>query len=138
MLKFALQAGITPGDTLADKLDLLARWGYDAVEVGGADLRERGAELRQAIQTSGIEVCSVIGGHAGWLVDPNPRTRATAVAGIKALLPMCAEVGAVGLIAPAAFGISNRNVLPPFRDVYTPEEAREILLDSLEQIAASA
>jgi sugar phosphate isomerase/epimerase len=138
MLKFALQAGITPGSTLAEKLGVLARWGYDGVEVSGSDLRDRRSELLAAVKQSGVPIVSVIGGYTGWLVDPNPRTRALAIAEICALLPLCAEVGAAGLISPAAFGVSTRNVLPPFRHVFSAEEHRAVLLESLKEIADRA
>ena len=138
MLKFALQSGMVPGSSFAEKFDALARWGYDGVEVSGTDLRERRAELDAAVKQSGVPVVSIIGGYNGWLVDPNPRARALAIADICALLPLCAEIGAAGLIAPAAFGVSSRNVLPPFRPVFDAEQHRAVLLDSLQQIAASA
>jgi sugar phosphate isomerase/epimerase len=138
MLRFALQAGMTPGSTFAEKFANLHRWGYDGVEVGGGDLRDRRDELLRATTSSGVPIVSVIGGYTGWLVDPNPRARALAIAQISALLPLCAEVGAAGLVAPAAFGVSTRNVLPPFRHVFDADEHRAVLLDSLQQIADAA
>lgn len=138
MLKFALQSGMVPGSSFYEKFDALARWGYDGVEVSGTDLRERRAELDGASKQSGIPVLSIIGGYTGWLVDPNPRARALAVAEISALLPLCAEIGAAGLIAPAAFGVSSRGVLPPFRHVFDADQLRAVLLDSLHQIALAA
>jgi sugar phosphate isomerase/epimerase len=62
MLRFALQAGITPGDSLVEKFEHLARWGYDGVEIGGWDQTRCLPEVRSAVQQSGVPVVSAIGG----------------------------------------------------------------------------
>ena len=138
MLKFALQAGLVPGDSFAEKFKLLAAWGYDGVEVGGTDLMQRADELRAALEQFPVQVTSIIGGHAGWLVDPNAGARRDAIAAIQEIMAAGAAVGAAGLVCPAAFGLTNRGVLPPFRNVFTLEEGRSLLVDSLGQIARGA
>jgi sugar phosphate isomerase/epimerase len=137
MLQFAVQAGLVPGQSFHERFDLLARWGYDGIEVSGADLLRHAAELRQASQEFPVKVCSACGGYQGWLVDPNPRARHTAISEIKAILAAGAELGIAGLVVPAAYGIGSR-VLPSFRYAYSLEEERQLLLDSLAQIVESA
>src|SRR5690606_39158709 len=56
----------------------------------------------------------------------------------KAILAAGNELGILGLISPAAFGIDSRGVLPPFRSAYTLEEDRALLIDGLIQIVESA
>ncbi|HSH79812.1 MAG TPA: sugar phosphate isomerase/epimerase family protein [Herpetosiphonaceae bacterium] len=137
-MKFALQAGLVPGKTFLEKFELLARWGYDGVEVSGSDLVGRAAELREAMEAYPVRVTSACGGYTGWLVDPNPRARSLAISEISAIVEAAPGAGAVGLVTPAAFGIGTRGVLPPFRGVFSPEEDRKLLLDSLAQIAPRA
>ena len=138
MWRFVVQAGLVPGRDFYEKCDRLAAWGYDGVEVSGSDVLERADEVRAAAQAAGIQVTSTCGGYHGWLVDPNPRSRALAVGEIQRILEAGARVGAAGLVAPAAYGISARAPLPPGRYLYTLEEERALLLDSLAQIAPTA
>lgn len=135
---FAVQTTIVPGETLREKFDQLARWGYDGVEVSGADLLERPDELRRVMADTGLRVTSACGGYHGWLVDRNPRARALAIAEIQRILAVGAELGIPGLVVPAAYGIGARAGLPPARYAFTVDEDRALLLDSLAQVLASA
>ncbi|HEX6384942.1 MAG TPA: sugar phosphate isomerase/epimerase family protein [Anaerolineae bacterium] len=138
MFPIAIQSHLVPGETFHEKFELLARWGYDGIEVSGADLLARAGELRQAMAEFPVKVSSACGGYEGWLADPNPRARILAIAQIKEMLAAAAELGTAGLVAPAAYGIGVRGVLPPFRSAYTLEEERTRLVDSLQQVVESA
>lgn len=135
---FAVQTTIVPGETLREKFDQLARWGYDGIEVSGAYLLERPDELRRVMADSGLRVTSACGGYHGWLVDRNPRARALAIAEIQRILAVGAEMGIPGLVVPAAYGIGARAGLPPARYAFTVGEDRALLLDSLAQALTSA
>ncbi|HBY98294.1 MAG: sugar phosphate isomerase/epimerase [Ardenticatenaceae bacterium] len=138
MWRFAVQASLVPGTSFREQFELLARWGYDGIEVSGADLLHHTGELRQAMQESPVTVTSACAGFEGWLVDRNPRARNLAIAQIKAMLAAGAELATAGLISPAAYGIDSRGVLPPYRSAFTLEEDRALLIDSLRQIVESA
>ena len=135
---FAVQTTIVPGATLRAKFDQLACWGYDGVEVSGADLLERPDELRRVMADTGLRVTSACGGYHGWLVDRNPRARALAIAEIQRILAVGAALGIPGLVVPAAYGIGARAGLPPARYAFTLDEDRALLLDSLAQVLQSA
>lgn len=135
---FAVQTTIVPGDSLGQKFDQLARWGYDGIEVSGADLLERAGEVRRLITDTGLPVTSACGGYFGWLVDRNPRARGLAIAQIQRILATGAELGIPGLVVPAAYGIGARAGLPPARYAFSVEEDRALLVDGLEQVLASA
>ena len=135
---FAVQTTIAQGDSLGEKFEQLVRWGYDGVEVSGADLLERADEVRRASDDTGLRVTSACGGYQGWLVERNPRARALAIAQIQRILAVGAEMGIPGLVVPAAYGIGARAGLPPARYAFTVDEERALLLDSLEQVLASA
>lgn len=138
MWQFAVQANLVPGQTFGEKFERLARWGYDGIEVSGADLLHHAAELRRAVADSPIRITSACAGFEGWLVDRNPRARNLAIAQIQEMLAVAADLGTAGLVSPAAYGINSRSVLPPYQNAFTLEEDRELLIDGLQQIAASA
>ena len=138
MWPIALQANLVPGDSLREKFARLAEWGYDGIEVSGADLLERADELDRAQAEFPVRVTSACAGFDGWLVDRNPRARRLAIAQIKAMLAVGADLGIAGLVSPAAYGIDARDVLPPYRHAFTLEEDRQLLIDGLAEIAASA
>lgn len=135
---FAVQTTIVPGETLGARFDQVARWGYDGIEVSGADLLERPDEVRRVMADTGLKVTSACGGYHGWLVDRNPRARSLAIAEIQRILAVGAELGIPGLVVPAAYGIGARAGLPPARYAFTLDEDRGLLLDSLGQVLASA
>lgn len=137
MMRFAVQANLVPGRTFLEKFDLLAQWGYDGIEVSGADLLHHLDELRGAMAVHPILVTSACAGFDGWLVDRNPRARNLAIAQIKEMLAAGAELGTAGLVSPAAYGINSRDVLPP-QSAYTLEEDRGLLLQGLSEIVESA
>lgn len=138
MWRFAVQANLIPGETFREKFEWLAQWGYGGIEVSGAGLLERAEELRGLAAEYPVEITSACAGFDGWLVDRNPRARNLAIAQIKEMLAIGAELGTAGLISPAAYGIDSRGVLPPYRKAFTLEEDRDLLIDSLQQIAKSA
>ena len=138
MWTFAIQSNLAPGETFAEKVERLAGWGFDGVEVSGADLLQHGEALRQAVAGSPVRVTSACAGFDGWLVDPNPRARNLAIAQIKEMLAVGAELGTAGLVSPAAYGISARGVLPPYRYALSLGEERQLLVEGLQQIAESA
>ncbi len=138
MWRFAAQAGLVPGRDLYEKCARLAEWGYDGIEVSGTDVVERADELRTAASAAGIAVTSTCGGYHGWLVDPNPRSRALAIGEMQRILAAGAQVGAAGLVVPAAYGISARAPLPPGRYLYSLAEEQAILVDGLAQVAETA
>jgi sugar phosphate isomerase/epimerase len=108
MFKFAVQSNLVPGETLREKVELLAQWGYDGVEVSGADVLERPDELRQIAKDGPVQMTSACGGYQGWLVDPNPRARNLAIGQIQRILGEGAALGIPGLVVPAAYGIGAR------------------------------
>lgn len=138
MLRFSIQSSKVPGERLAKKFELLAHWGYDGIEISGEELLAQTDELRRLTREYPVRISTALGGHEGWLVDPNPRARHVAIAQIKKLLAALVEFDASGLIEPAAYGINTRGALPPWRQAYTLEEERARLVDSLAQIAESA
>ncbi|ANE46198.1 hypothetical protein SY83_07845 [Paenibacillus swuensis] len=132
-MKLATQDRVFFGDTYEQKLTKIKAVGFDGLEIDGRLLMDRFAEIRKAVQATGVEISSVCGGYRGWIGDFDAEQRALAIRDIGEILKYTAEIGAAGVIAPAAFGIFSRK-LPPFSPPRNSDEDREILMDSLRQL----
>jgi sugar phosphate isomerase/epimerase len=136
-LRFAVQENLVPGDGIAAQWDLARRLGYDAIELrGSAGMRDRLPELRAA-RAAGAVFSSICVISDRFIGDFEAGRRAEALAAMKELCDVAAEVGAKGVVTPAAYGMHS-NRLPPFTAPRTPEEDRAVLLDMLGQLGAHA
>jgi sugar phosphate isomerase/epimerase len=135
-MKLACQEGMVPGKTLEEKLDNLARWGYEGLEVLGHQLRDRVKEIRKATSKGSVKVSTICTGYSGCLLGAEKSERELAVSEVKELLSIGAELGAVGLIVVPVFGVSRLPDLSPFAGAVELE--RRLLLRLLEEIAPHA
>lgn len=129
-MKIAVQLGLLPGETTADKAKWAADHGVEGLELsfsGGAPQL-----LRTAEEINGaLPVCSVCGNGdpAGVrsfdFLHPDPAKRRASIDGSKAILEFCGEVGAVGQIVPPIFGPP---VVPDLAPWKTPLEIEEELM----------
>ncbi|NBD23884.1 sugar phosphate isomerase/epimerase family protein [Paenibacillus glycinis] len=129
-MKIATQDRSFFGSTYEQKLQSLKTLGFEGFEIDGRNLIERFDEIRKAVRTTGIPISSVCGGYRGWIGAFDPEERAKAIADIGEILTYAGEIGAAGVIVPAAFGIFSKK-LPPFRSPRDAAEERQVLLDSL-------
>jgi sugar phosphate isomerase/epimerase len=139
MLKLSAQEQLLPGDTLQQKWDFAQRAGYDAIELRGrADfaLRERLPELRQA-QRDGVVMPTVCVEMLHFFGAFDPDLRADAIAQMKSQLSVIAELGGLGAMSPASYGMFSRR-LPPFEPPRSEAEDRQVLLDGLRQLGEHA
>jgi sugar phosphate isomerase/epimerase len=139
-MKFALQHHLTGVDNFVDAFKIAKELGFDGVEVayfGKALDNAVTSEIRRASEASGIPSCAVCGGYRHWIGEFDPDKRADAVRDIVTSLQYVAEIGASGLIAPAAYGMFSKR-LPPFHPPRDTRGDREALIDSLKTIAETA
>jgi sugar phosphate isomerase/epimerase len=67
--------------------------------------------------------------------DADPERRRDAVENVKSLLSVMAEVGGVGAVTPASFGVWS-NALPPWKPPpRKPEDDRSVLIEGLTELA---
>lgn len=120
-----------------EKLRKVQDLGFDGFEVDGKVLVDRFDEIKKAVRTTGVPVSSVCGGYRGWIGDFDAEKRAQAIQDIRVILLRSAEVGAIGLVAPAAFGMFSRKLsrLAPPR---SEQEDRQVLLESLNELNEAA
>jgi sugar phosphate isomerase/epimerase len=136
-LKLAVQENLLPGDDLVRKWDAVRDIGYDGIELrGSTGMRDRLPELRAA-RDAGVVMSSICVISDRFIGDFDAGRRAEALAAMMELCDVAAEVGARGVVTPAAYGMHS-NRLPPFTAPRSPEDDREILLDMLGRLGRHA
>ncbi|WP_274363134.1 sugar phosphate isomerase/epimerase family protein [Paenibacillus thermotolerans] len=132
-MKLATQDRAFFGNSFTEKLAKIRTLGFAGLEIDGKRLMEQFEEIRAAVKETGTGISSICGGYRGWIGAFEPEERKRAIEDIGEILKYTAEIGAAGVVAPAAFGICSRK-LPPFRSPRSEEEERAVLLDALDQI----
>ncbi|MBB3128521.1 sugar phosphate isomerase/epimerase [Paenibacillus rhizosphaerae] len=132
-MKLATQDRGFFGSTYEAKLSKLQELGFEGLEIDGKWLIEKYDEIEKAVKATGVPISSICGGYRGWIGDFDQEQRALAIQDIGAILERSADIGAAGVVVPAAFGIFSRK-LPPFVSPRPADEEREVLLDSLRKL----
>ncbi len=121
-----------PGDDLEHKFEVAQEWGFDGIELrsrGDYHFAARLPSLRKAkahgvvMMTSCVEMSHFIGAF-------DPELRADAVAQLTSQLSVMAEIGGLGVMTPASYGMFSRR-LPPFEPPRSPAEDHAVLVDAL-------
>ena len=131
VMRLACQERLLPGDTLLERWDSARRTGYDGIELHGSPdfaLGDRLPELRRAA-AAGVVFSSVCVAMRHFIGDFDADLRRDAIANLKSQLSVIAELGGVGVVTPAAYGMYTRK-LPPFAPPpRTEDEDVEVLVD---------
>jgi len=135
-MKLACQEGMVPGKTLKEKFDNLEQWGYQGMELSGTGLAGRVKEITRAAARSTVKPCTICAGYGGCLLDPDKSLRDQAVAEIKDLLSVGADLGMVGLIVVPLFGRPRLPDLSPLADPQKLE--RQLFQKVLDELAEHA
>ena len=138
-LRLSVQECLLPGDTLPDKWDAATSYGFEAIELrgqGGHRLRDRLPELRAAAR-GGVVMPTVCVDMPHFIGDFAPELRADAIAQLRTQLSVIAELGGLGAVTPASYGLFSRR-LPPFIPPRSETADREVLLDALRALGEHA
>ena len=136
-MKLSCQEQLLPGHSILEKWEFAATAGFDGIELRGTrDWRERLDDLRDA-RNRGVVFSSVCLIDDRFIGDLDEHRRREAIQHMKQLLSGIAELGGVGAITPAAFGLSSR-ALPPFEIPRTQEEDWRVLTGALEELGEHA
>ena len=136
-MKLACQEHLLPGGDIMEKWELAASAGFDGIELRGTDdWRGRLDDLKEA-RDRGVVFSSVCLISDRFIGDLDAERRREAVGHMKHLLSGISDLGGVGAITPAAFGLTSR-ALPPFKAPRTQDEDRRVLLDALEELGEHA
>lgn len=133
MIKLATQNKPFFSDSLKEKLEEVKEFGFDGLEADGDIFLDRFEELKAAVKETGVPVTSVCGGYRGWIGDFEEERRKSAIEDISLILKRAGELGAAGIVVPAAWGMFSLR-LPPMIPPRSAAEDRKVLLDSLYQL----
>ena len=126
-IPLACQEQLLPGTDLIQKYALAAALGYDAHRAARpratSTFARRLPELRRA-RAAGVVMPTVCVEMDHFIGDFDPaRVRATRVRNLRSQLSVIAELGGVGAMTPAAWGMFSRR-LPPFEPPRSPDGDR--------------
>ena len=134
-MKLALREGMTPGDSLSERLTWLERAGFDGIELDGGSLALPHDELLAMVADSPVKVVSIDG--VPRLLATDPREREAAKETIRRRLALAGEVGAAGVLVVPQFG--RVAALPDLSPLATGAASeRDLLIAQLRELAPAA
>jgi sugar phosphate isomerase/epimerase len=133
------QEQLLPGEDLETKWEFATASGYDAIELRGkADLAlERRLPLLRRAAANGVVMRTVCVDMTHFLGAFDADLRADAIRQLRSQLSVIAELGGVGVMTPAAYGMFSRR-LPPFEPPRDEDQDREVLLAGLSELGEHA
>ncbi|MCW3053842.1 MAG: hypothetical protein JWN14_3012 [Chthonomonadales bacterium] len=138
-MKLSCQEGLIPGETFAEKVRNLERYGFEGVELNGGRLNDPAglAERKEALKDSPVRASSICGGCPAELVHADRSRRQACADALKRHLDYAAELGAVGPITVPIFNSNER--LPDMSPWKSRGEAeKELLLAMLQTLVPHA
>jgi len=98
-----LQEGVTPGESLEQKLDFLESNGVYGIEVGGGKLPGRVTEFQKALQNRKVKISAICAGFKGWLISSEESERKKCIDSSKDILSSAVSLVAYGMILVPGF-----------------------------------
>jgi sugar phosphate isomerase/epimerase len=140
VLKLSAQIWIIPGKDLAERLATMEKWGFDGVELPGADQSDKGLPsiigneklYEDAIKNTKLKVSAICGGKGtgdARIVSEDVSKRAGGIEDLKRLVTSAGALHSTGVIYVPAFNGGTK--LGNF-------EVRKILVDTLPAIGEHA
>ena len=106
-LRLSFQEGVTPGETLADKLDFMESLGVTGFEPGGRGLADRVTEIREALQGRDIKVSAICAGFEGFILAQDPEVKAQFDTSMREIVRAAGELESTGVIMVPVFNWQN-------------------------------
>lgn len=138
-LSLAIQEQYLPGSSLVEKWAFAQQAGYGAIELRAAGdyaFRERLPELKAAL-AEGVVMPTVCPEMTHFVGDFDPARREDAIHQVSSMLSVVAELGGLGVMTPAAWGMFSRR-LPPFDPPRSADDDQMVLVDGLGRLADHA
>ena len=128
-LKLSSQEGIVPGGSLGEKVEKMAGWDMQGLEVGGGGLEGRVDEIKQALDGTPVKMSAICAGYQSCLLADAEADRRKAVDSMKVILTAAGEIGSTGMILVPAFNGQSTLHFP---------DARKVLIDLLKELGEHA
>lgn len=106
-LRLSFQEGVTPGETLTEKLDFMESLGIVGFEPGGGNLSKRVGELQQALSGRNIKLSAICAGFGGFILAEDPKVKAEFDTTMRDIIAAAGELGSTGVIMVPAFNWQN-------------------------------
>jgi len=138
-MRLSCQEQLLPGDSLQAKFDFARRAGFAGIELrarGDGQFAARLPELRAAAR-AGVVMQTVCPETDHFIGDFDADKRRDAVAQLRSQLSVIADLGGMGVLTPASWGMFSLR-LPPFTAPRSEREDREVLLEALAVLAEHA
>ena len=139
MTLITLQEQHLPGATLEQKFETAVAWGFDGIELraqGDFAFEARLPELKRA-RANGVVMPTVCVEMSHFIGAFDDELRRDAIAQLRSQLTVMAEIGGLGAMTPASYGMFSRR-LPPFVPPRSAEADRAVLLEALGTLGAHA
>lgn len=118
---------------LVEKFKFIKSIGFECFEIDGRVLVENVQEVKKAIHESGLPVSTACGGYRGWIGDFIEEKRVNGLEDLKAIIRALKEVGAEGVVVPAAWGMFTFR-LPPMVSPRSPKGDIKTIIASLKEL----
>ena len=130
-LRLSFQEGLTPGETLTEKLDFMESLGVTGFEPGGKGLAGRVREIREALKGRNIKVSAICAGFEGFMLAQEPEVKAQFDTSMSEIVRAAGELGSTGVIMVPVFN---------WQEPALPHtlETREYLCDQLHKLGEFA
>lgn len=102
-LNLSLQEGVTPGETLQEKLDFIESLGVTGFEPGGGNLPGRVDEISSALKGRNIKVSAICAGFDGFILAEDPAEKALFDSTMRKIVEAAGKLGSTGVIMVPAF-----------------------------------
>lgn len=102
-LNLSFQEGTPPGENLNEKFDYMEKMGIVGFEPGGRGLKDRVAEIKQALNGRNIKVSAICAGFEGFILSTDPAIRQKCMDTMKEIITAAGELGSTGVIIVPAF-----------------------------------
>jgi sugar phosphate isomerase/epimerase len=137
-VRIAVQEHLLPGATLREKWEFAASVGFEGIELRGEEgFRDRLEELRAAVAAGAVVSSVCVISTTTFIGSFDDGRRRQAVAQLRDLIDVAGELGARGVVTPAAYGQFSRN-LPPFTPPRSDDEDRAVLHAALSELGERA
>ncbi len=123
--------GPFPMKDLSERAELLARLGFQGIELGPEYLGMGVDGIRSRLKGSGIRVSAIVGSLK--LLNPDPKVRADGVKLDRDRLRIAAELGASGVVEVPIFGPCQLGLEP---EAACKEKEDQLLVEGLKQLVS--
>jgi sugar phosphate isomerase/epimerase len=130
-LKLSFQEGIAPGETLAEKFDLMEQLGVEGFEPFGSHLEERVTEIKDALKGRNIKISAICAGFKGFVLSTDDAVRRQFFDTMRTIIDAAGELESTGVVMVPAFNGQQ----PCFPHT---QETRKFLVEQLRELGSYA